>query len=640
MFRKDKSVTPSGLLTTALFILALAGSAEASGRRHGLSSFGDLKYPPDFQHFEYVNPDAPKGGRMSLGVTDEDTFDSFNGFILKGNPAQGLGRAAETGSQPGLLFDSLMVRALDEPDAVYGLVAQSAEVAHDHKSVTFYLRPEARFSDGSPVTADDVVASLNLLKDKGHPSYQAGLQDVKGATAVDAHTVRYEFQGQFLRDLPLIVATLPIVSKAYYDAHPFDESNLNKPLGSGPYEIAEYNQGSFIQYRRRKDYWGASLPVNVGRRNLDEIRYEYFRDRGVSLEALKARAYDLREEFTSKSWATDYNVPQVRDKKILLLTLPDGSPSGAQGVFFNMRRDKFRDIRLRRALAYAFDFEWTNKNLFYGLYTRTQSFFENSDLKAEGPPSTEELALLDPFRDKLAPEALGEAFQQPVTDGSGQDRNNLRIAAKLLDEAGWKVRDGQRVNDKGEPLDIEFLSLDPVFERAFGGFFKNMELLGLKPHWRRVDSAQYEARKKSFDFDVFTERFSISPTPGPEARNYWSSETAQIQGSYNLAGISDPIVDAFLNRLMEARSRNELRTSARALDRVLRSGHYWVPEWYKASHNIAVWDKFGRPGVKPRFDRGIVDTWWFDPEKAARLEQAAQAPAPDVNKEANKEASK
>lgn len=616
-------------------VLAMSGAADANGRRHGLSSFGDLKYPPEFEHFDYVDPAAPKGGRISLGVTDR-TFDSFNGFILKGNPAEGLGIMAENGLSPGLLFDSLMTRALDEPDAVYGLVAQSAEVARDRKSVTFYLRPEARFSDGSAVTAADVVASLNLLKDKGHPAYQVALQDVKSATAVDALTVRYEFEGQFLRDLPLIVAALPIFSKTYYDKHPFDESNLDKPLGSGPYEVAEYNQGGFVMYHRRPDYWGARLPVNVGRFNFDEIRYEYFRDRSVGLEAMKAHTYDLREEFTSKSWATEYDIPQVRDGKILKLTLPDGSPSGAQGVFFNMRRDRFKDVRVRRAFAHAFDFEWTNKNLFYGLYTRTQSFFENSDLKAEGPPSTEELALLDPFRDRLPAEVWSEAHQQPVTDGSGQDRNNLRIAARLLDEAGWKVVDGVRKNAAGEPFEVEFLSQDPTFERAFSQFTKNLELIGVKVRWRRIDPAQYELRKKSFDFDVYTERFALSPTPGPEARNYWSSEMANLAGSNNLAGIADPAVDALLSRMLESKSRNELRTTARALDRVLRSGHYWVPEWYKASHNIATWDKFGRPSVKPVYDRGIVDTWWVDAAKAAKLESKPALPSGADSKEAGK----
>jgi microcin C transport system substrate-binding protein len=639
MARNGGKAIVNSLLAAALLVLSQAGPAAANEQRHGLSSFGELKYPPDFRRFDYVNPNAPKGGRLSIGVTDR-TFDSFNGFILKGNPAEGLGIMAESGLQPGLLFDSLMTRALDEPDAVYGLIARSAEVAQDRKSATFHLRPEARFSDGSPVTAADVVASFNLLKNKGHPIYQTALHDVKAAVALDLHAVRYDFEGQFLRDLPLLVATLPVLSKAYYEKHSFEKSNLDKPLGSGPYEIAEYSQGSYVMYRRRKDYWAANLPVNAGRFNFDEIRYEYFRDRSIGLEALKAGEYDLREEFTSKSWAMEYNVPPVREGRLLLLTLPDGSPSGAQGVFFNLRRDKFKDIRVRRAFAYAFDFEWTNKNLFYGLYTRTQSFFENSDLKAEGRPSPAELALLEPFRGKFPPEALEEALRQPVTDGSGRDRNNLRVAARLLDEAGWKVSGGVRRNAAGEPLDVEFLSEDPVFERAFTPFLKNLQIIGVKAHWRRVDPAQYELRKKSFDFDVMTERFSMSPTPGPEARSYWSSKMAQVNGSYNLAGIASPVVDALLDKLLQAKSRNKLRTAAHALDRVLRAGHYWVPEWYKASHTIAVWDKFGRPDTKPKFDRGVADTWWFDPGKAARLEGGKTSAASSESKTAPREINK
>lgn len=614
-----------GLLVAAL-LFAAAPDAQAEGRRHGLSSFGDLKYAPDFQHFDYVNPDAPKGGRIAIGIPDR-TFDSFNGFILKGSPARGLGLEAEAGLQPGLLFDSLMARALDEPDAVYGLVAHAAELAHDRRSVTFHLRPEARFSDGSPLTADDVAASFSLLREKGHPIIQASLRDIRAAKVIDPHTVRFEFEGPFLRDLPLIAATLPIFSKAYYERRPFEESSLDKPLGSGPYEIAAFNQGTFVTYRRRKDYWGAGLPVNAGRYNFDEVRYEYYRDRAVGLEAFKAGAYDFREEYTSKSWATEYDIPAVREKRVLLLTLPDGSPSGAQGMFFNTRREKFKDIRVRRALGYAFDFEWINKNLFHGLYIRTQSYFENSDLKAEGPPSVEQLALLDPFREKLAPDVLGEAWQPPVSDGSGQDRRNLRLAAALLDEAGWKVRDGVRVNAQGEPFTIEFLTIDAVFERVLAPFVKNLELLGVKTHMRRVDPGQYEERRNTLDFDVYSQRFALSPTPGPESRAFWSSATANTPGTFNLAGVDDPVVDALLGRLLEAKSRNEMRTAARALDRVLRAGQYWIPEWFKASHNLAVWDKFGRPDAKPRYDLGVVDTWWFDADRASKTERASQAAA-------------
>ena len=368
---------------TALFAaLALASAVHASSanevERHGLSAFGELKYPADFKHFEYVRPDAPKGGRLSqVGPAARLSFDSFNPFILRGDSAQGL----------ELMFDSLMVRASDEPDAVYSLVARSAVVSEDRTSVTFNLRPEAQFSDGSPLTADDVVFSFESLKTKGHPQYRISLRDVVKAEALAKDKVRYTFQGTNLRDLPLVVATLPIASKAYYATRNFEETSLEPPLGSGPYMLSDFKQGTYTTFKRRDNYWAKDLPVNVGRFNFDEVRFEYFRDRTAQLESLKAGTYDLREEFTARDWATAYDIPQVRDGRMQLLTLPDESPSGAQGFFMNMRRAKFSDIRVRRALDLAFDYEWTNKNIFFGLYTRTNSYFENSNLKAVGKPS-------------------------------------------------------------------------------------------------------------------------------------------------------------------------------------------------------------------------------------------------------------
>lgn len=405
----------TGTIGRSLFAAAL-GCALASGaaavERHGLSAFGDLKYAPDFAHFDYVNPDAPKGGKLSMiGTSRLVTFDTLNGYILKGDPAEGL----------GFLFDTLMVRADDEPDAVYGLIARSAELAEDGKSVTFHLRPEAKFSDGTPVTAEDVANSFALIKDKGHPSLALPLRDVTGAETIDAATVRYRFTGTQTRDLPLLIATLPVFSKAYYTTHNFEETSLEPPLGSGPYKVGALKQGAYISYIRRDDYWGKDLAVNRGRFNFDELRYEYFRDRTTGFEGFKAGVYDLREEFTSKTWATEYTFPAALDGRVLRDTLPDGSPSGAQGYFLNMRRAKFSDIRVRAALDLAFDFEWTNKNLFYGLYERTQSFFENSPMKAEGPPSPAELALLEPFRDRLPAEVFGEPYSPPVSNGSGQD---------------------------------------------------------------------------------------------------------------------------------------------------------------------------------------------------------------------------
>ena len=624
----------TGLLAACVQISALAGAqAEPS---HGLSVFGALKYPADFKHFEYVNPDAPKGGAMSMiGTSGLNTFDSFNAFLLKGDPAQGL----------SLLFDTLMARAADEPDAVYGLVAHSAEVAPDKMSVTFYLRPEARFADGTPVTSADVAYSFKALKTEGHPAYRILLRDVEAAEEVDPLTVRYRFKGTQVRDLPIVVAGLPILSKAYYGKHKFAATSLDPPLGSGPYTIGKFKQGAFVEYERRTDYWAKDLAVNRGRFNIDKLRYIYFRDRTAELEALKAGTFDLREEFTSRDWANAYKGEQVTSGKLKLLTLPDERPSGAQGFFINMRRAKFADVRVRKAFDLAFDFEWTNKNLFFNLYKRTASFFENSEMKATGKPSAGELALLEPHRKSLPGAVFGEVYKSPVTSGSGHNRKFLQRALTLLKQAGWtqhqaaiddpdcgmvckvmitiglKSQKTEPVlrNAKGETLDVEFLTYSPTMERIIAPYVRNLVAIGIKASIRRVDTAQFQRRLESFDFDIIVQRYALRLTPGIELRTYWSSRAASIKGSRNLAGIKNPVVDALIEKVIAAKSRKELVTAARALDRVLRADHCWVPHWYKAAHNIAYWDKFSRPKVKPRYARGVIDTWWYDAKKAAGL---------------------
>jgi len=594
--------------TIAVAIAAVsAGAFVADARaepRHGLSAFGDLKYPADFKHFDYVNPDAPKGGRLAMiGTAGRTTFDSFNNYILKGDAAQGL----------EYLFDSLMTRGLDEPDAVYGLIAESADLAPDKKSVVFKLRPEAKFADGTPVTAEDVVFTFNTLKEKGHPNYHLSLRDVEKAEAVDQHTVRYTFKGDLVRDLPLVVAELPVLSKAFYTARPFDQSSLEKPLGSGPYEIAAFKPGTFVTYKRRADYWAKDLPVNRGRFNFDELRYEYYRDRTLELEGLKAGNFDFREEFTSIDWATGYNIAAVKEGRLVRETLPDQRPSGAQGFFINLRRDKFLDPRVREALDLAFDFEWSNKNLFFELYTRTQSFFENSDMKAKGPPSAEELALLEPFRQQLPAEVFGEPYTPPVTDGSGRNRENLKRAHDLLAAAGY--------GEGGKKLDIEILNFESGFERIILPYIANLKRIGINATLRMVDPAQYERRMKSFDFDMSIQRYALGLTPGVEVKSYWGSEAAKMDGSFNLSGISDPVIDALLTKMIEAKSRADLVTAGRALDRVLRAGHYWVPQWYKPVHSIAYWNKYSHPAIKPKYDEGVIETWWYDADKAAKLKQ-------------------
>ena len=588
----------------------LAGATAVAEPRHGLSTFGELHYSKDFPHFKYVNPDAPKGGRLAMmGVAAISTFDSFNGYILKGDAAQGL----------ELIFDSLMTAAADQPNEVYGLVASEADLAPDKRSITFRLRPEAKFADGSALTSADVVFSLDILKAKGHPSIAQRLRDVAGAEALDAHTVRYTFSGELVRDLPMIVAGLPIFSKAYYATREFDATTLEPPVGSGPYRVGNFRQGTFVSYVRRPDYWAKDVAVNRGRFNFDEIRFEYYRDRTAELESLKAGAYDLREEFTSRDWATAYKIPAVDQGRLILLDLPDARPAGTQGYFLNTRRAKFQDARVRKAFDYAFDFEFANSNLFYGLYKRTTSYFQNSDFAATGKPSPEELALLEPFRSKLAPEVFEEAYVPPVSDGSGSDRRLLREAARLLTEAGWKPKAEKRFNDKGEVLEVEFLIEDPTSERILGAYVKNLQAIGVTTTMRRVDAAQFERRTKNYEYDIRGARFSMSLTPGVELKNFFSTEAANALGSFNLAGVRDPVVDALIDKAIAAQSMPELVTAVRALDRVLRAGHYWISNWYKAVHNIVYWNKFARPAIQPKYDRGIEDTWWYDAEKAAKL---------------------
>ncbi len=577
--------------------------------RHGLSAFGDLKYPENFSHFDYVNPDAPVDGQLSMiGTSGVTSFDSLNAFILKGQPAEGL----------NLLFDTLMVRAMDEPDAMYGLLAQSAEIAQDRGSVIFTLRPQARFHDGTPLTAADVVFSFETLKKDGHPFIRLPLRDVVKAEALDPQTVRFMFAGAETRDLPLIVAQLPVFSKTYYTTHDFTATTVDPPLGSGPYTVKDAQLGRSITYARNPEYWGWNLPVNRGRYNFTTIRYDFFRDRSIAFEAFKAGAYDLREEFTSKTWATEYDFPALHEGRVVRATLPDENPSGVQGFFINLRREKFNDIRVRRALDLAFDFEWANRNLFYGLYERTDSFFENSELEATGLPSPQEFALLEPHRGKLPKSVFGPAYTPPVNDGSGNLREELKQAGALLDAAGWHIRDGKRVNAGGEQLSIEFLNYETAFERIIGPYIRNLKRLGIDARVRTVDPSQYEARVEGFDFDITTSRYVQRNTPGIELRGYFSSAAAAQPGSRNIAGISNPVIDALTEAVIGGRDRPMLIAAARALDRVLRAGHYWVPQWYKGVHTIAYWDRFGRPTVTPKYDPGIVDTWWIDPAKAGQ----------------------
>jgi microcin C transport system substrate-binding protein len=597
-----------------------ARASDAGTESHGMSAFGELKYPADFPRFDYVNPDAPKGGTFSLIPSVRAynqsffTFNSFNAYILKGEGAQGM----------DMTFASLMTRAGDEPDAMYGLAAKSVQISADKTSYRFTLRPEARFQDGSKLTAQDVAFSLNTLKEKGHPLVVVQLRDMVKAEAPDDATVVVIFTARRARDVPLYVAGLPIFSRAYYATRPFDESTLDTPLGSGPYRVGKYEVNRYVEYERVKDWWAADLPVNRGSYNFDIVRYEFYRDRDVAFEGFTGKNYLFREEFTSRIWATRYDFAAVKDGRVKLETLPDQTPSGGQGWFINARRDKFRDPKVREALIYAFDFEWTNKTIMYGAYARTVSPFQNSDMVAEGPPSPQELKLLEPFRGQVPDEVFGQPFVPPVSDGSGQDRSLLRKAQQLLHEAGLPIKDGKRMLPNGEVFTIEFLLDEPSFQPHHATFIKNLGLLGFEAGIRQIDAVQYRARVESFDFDITTERLSMSATPGDSVRPYFSSQAAATKGSYNLAGIASPAIDALIEKIIGAETRVDLTNACRALDRVFRAGRYWVPQWYRTTHPIAYWDEFSHPEKLPRYAQGVgaPDNWWYDAAKAARLEQA------------------
>lgn len=593
---------------------AMAQTGAAGRQMHGLSVFGDLKYPENFRHFDYVDPNAPKGGIFShIGSTRQFnqsflTFNSLNSYILRGDAAQGM----------ELTFASLMVRATDEPDSMYGLAARKVRVSDDGLTYRFMLRPEARFHDGTSLTAQDVAFSLNILKAKGHPIIGQMLRDFEGAEADDAATVTVRFAKNRARDVPLFVAGLPIFSQSYYAKRPFDESTLDIPLGSGPYKVGRFEAGRFIEYERVKDWWAADLPVSRGQNNFDVVRFEYYRDRDVAFEGFTGRSYLFREEFTSRLWATRYDFPAIRDGRVKREVLKDETPSGAQGWFINTRRAKFAHPKLREALILAFDFEWTNKTIMYGSYQRTHSVFQNSDMMAKGLPDAAELALLAPFRGSVPDEVFGEAFVPSVSDGSGQDRSLLRRASQLLQEAGYVVKNGKRHGPDGAQVALEFLLDEPTFQPHHMPYIKNLGLLGIDATLRVVDPVQFRARVDDFDFDLTVQRFGFSTTPGDSLRSFFSSRTAKMRGSQNLSGMAEPAIDALIETIIAAKTRPELVAACRALDRVIRAGRYWVPHWYKASHWIAYWDVFGRPPDKPRYARGFPETWWYDAAKAAR----------------------
>lgn len=604
-------------LAMAMTLAAPGWAEEKIIRAHGISIFGDLKYPADFTHFDYVNPQAPKGG--SFSTWGFGTFDSLTPYILKGNAA----------SLSSSFYDSLMTTPLDEPEAMYGLVAHSVEYPESREWAIFHLRPEAKFADGTPVTAEDVVFSFEALRDKGRPAYGVLFKDFKTVEALDSHRVKYTFaKDGALREMIFTAAGLPIFSKAYYANRDFAESSLEPPLGSGGYALKSVRPGQSVTYERRKDYWAADLPVNKGTNNFDEISIEYFADYTAAFEAFKGGAYTFREEYSSRVWATSYDFPALKEGYVKRERLADGRPAGTQGWWFNMRREKFSDPRVREAIAMMFNFEWSNESLFYGLYERTNSFWENSaTMQADGLPTPGELAYLEPLREKLDPAVFTEpAFEPPVSKADNLDDRRLRRkAGKLLDAAGWTVAsDGLRRNSAGEVLSLRLIDDSPSSDRIVLPFVENLKRLGIEASYERLDAAQLSELEKQLDYDMVPRRYAMSNVPGVELRALFGSEAAETPGSLNLAGLSDPVVDALIAQVENAPTREKLDYAVKALDRVLRTHHLWVPNWYNPYHNIAYYDVFERPytDTPPRSALGEMSIWWYSPEKAQKLKDA------------------
>lgn len=608
-----------GVMAAAAALPELSGSALAQETEaHGLSTFGELALPPDFPHFPYVNPQAPKGGTLTVQIKSAsgnqsfDTFNTLNIWVLQGDGAAGMDAC----------FDSLMAGSGDEPGSLYGLLAKSVAVSPDKLTYRFRLRPEARFQDGSRVTAKDVAFSLNILKTKGHPSYRLILGELVSATAEGDDIAVVQLSPKRSRDLHLVVASLPVFSETYWSTRDFTTSTQEQPLGSGPYKVGRFEQGRFIEFERVADYWAKDLPVNIGTNNFDRVRWEYFRDRQVAFEGFKSGVVTFQEEFTSRIWATGYDFPAIKEGKVKKESLPRTEPVASQGWIYNLRREKFADPRIREALGLAFDFEWTRKTIMFGFYERLTSYFENSDSKAVGKPSPEELTLLEPWRGKVPDEVFGEPWLPPVSDGSGSDRALLRKADEMLRAAGCKREGNVLKLPTGQPFEIEFLDSNPALQPHTQPFQANLKRLGINATSRFVDPAQYQRRLDEFDFDIITRALSGSAIPSDTLRVVYGSEAAKTRGSRNQNGISDPAIDAMIDKIGQAHSYADAVTAAKCLDRLLRAGRYWIPMWWNDEVWLAYWDMFDRPQTKPKYGSGAPGIWWYDAEKAKRIGKA------------------
>ncbi|TYP66161.1 extracellular solute-binding protein [Stutzerimonas stutzeri] len=605
-------------------LLLLTGLAEAAPQ-HALTLYGEKpKYPPGFSHFEYVNPDAPKGG--TLRQAGFGSFDSLNPFINKGVAADDI----------GLVYDTLTTNSLDEPFTVYGLLAEKIEKGPNNEWVRFYLRPEARFHDGEPVEAEDVVFSFETLISKGAPHYRGYYADVEKAVIESPRRIRFDFKHAGNRELPLILGQLPVLPKHWWEGKDFATGSMEVPLGSGPYRIERAEAGRSVRYARVEDYWGKDLAVNRGFYNFDHINIDYYRDNTVALQAFKAGHFDYWLETSAKNWATAYDIAAVKDGRIIKEDIANHNPQGMQGFIFNTRRDRLQDARVREALGLLFDFEWTNRQLFNGAYTRTTSYFDNSELASSGLPSKQELSILEPMRGQIPDQVFEKPFELPKTNADGIIRAQQRRAYELLTSAGWKIENDQMVDAEGKPVKLEFLLVQADFERVLLPYKRNLASLGIELELRRVDVSQYINRLRSRDYDMIVSGFGQSSSPGNEQREYWHSASADNPGSRNYIGLKDPAIDVLVEKLVASDSRDELITRTRALDRVLLSGHYVIPNWHIKAWRVAYWSHLGHPEITPLYDVGLM-TWWNKPDVSKpEPEQIGEEPAAETQTSATR----
>ena len=599
------------LASGVLFIALLGGPPASTARAEGqwaIAEFGEPLYDESMQHWPYADPAAPKGGKIVLGAFG--SFDTLNFYVLKG----------EWPSSISVVYDALMVGSDDELASRYGLIAKSVEIAEDKSWARFHLRSEARYHDGTAIIADDFVFALEAVKEHGRPFLKSFYEDVEGATAIDDRTLEFTFKTRDNMKPVMLVAGMYPLPRRYWADKDISKSTLDPPLTSGPYRVRALEPGRSITYQRVEDHWAADLPVSRGLNNFDEIRFDYYRDLTVMFEAFKAGEIDFRSERSAKRWATGYDLEAVDEGHIVKRALANESPRGVGGYFFNLRREKFQDVRVREGLMRLYDFEALQRTLLFGYYERIASYFPNSDFGVSGLPTPEEIAILEPYRDKLPPQVMTEAFKPPASDGSGRNRNNKREALRLFKESGWELAGGKLVDrESREQLTVELMTAWPETERLALPYIEALKRAGVDASIRLVDSSQWRERLNDNDFDMWTGSLNFFPPPGPELRSYFGSAAADIRGSANSTGIKDPVVDELIETIISAKDLETLKATNRALDRVLLWQHYLVPLYFNPESWMAYWDKFGHPASRPRYSSGFPDTWWLDPQLAAKL---------------------